>query len=227
MAPRREVAARRLLEWLVWPEGRRRAHCDGKTSWPPNGGRPGLYECAGCHRQFTVTTRTPLHATKLPIATWLEAASPVLASSKGVSSLGLARHLGITQRSARTLEHALQLMMRPGAYEPPLGGIVEVDDLPDGGNPARRNRVRYGRAMASTSTTRRGERHGRCASGDPDGLARRGGGRSGCLRSEPRRRALCCDLAGAMPTWATQDRYPHRNPSRRLGAFEEGRASTH
>jgi hypothetical protein len=36
--------------------------------------RPGLYQCSNgvCRLQFTATTRMPLHATKLPLSTWLK-----------------------------------------------------------------------------------------------------------------------------------------------------------
>jgi len=39
-------------------------------------------------------------------------------------------------------------MMRPPADEPKLDGIVEVDDMADGGSPARRHRARYGAGTA-------------------------------------------------------------------------------
>lgn len=54
---------RRLLEMMAWPaETRVAGRCTG------------LYQCSDqdCRQQFTVTTRTPLHATKLPLRTWLE-----------------------------------------------------------------------------------------------------------------------------------------------------------
>jgi hypothetical protein len=143
-----EARARRLLEWLVWPDGRFCPHCGGLRHWPLKTRRPGLYECQGCGGQFSATARTPMHGTKLPIATWLEAAFLILASSKGISSLTLARHLGISQRAAWKVGHAVRSMMRPPADEPKLDGIVEVDDMADGGSPARRHRARYGAGTA-------------------------------------------------------------------------------
>ncbi len=53
---------RRLPEWMVWPaETRVAGRCTG------------LYQCSDqdCRQQITLTTRTPLHATKLPLRTWL------------------------------------------------------------------------------------------------------------------------------------------------------------
>jgi hypothetical protein len=70
---------RRLLEAMVWPRGRLCPACGCHRSTSLAGrdtgrrARPGLYQCSDqdCRQQFTVTTRTPLHATKLPLRTWL------------------------------------------------------------------------------------------------------------------------------------------------------------
>lgn len=70
-----ESHCRRLLEAMVWPKARICPACGYRrsialTSWE-NGkrARSGLYQCSSgiCRFQFTVTTRTPLHATKLPL----------------------------------------------------------------------------------------------------------------------------------------------------------------
>lgn len=65
-----------------------------------------------------------------------------------MSSPALARHLGITQRSAWKLGHAIRLLMNPAADEAKLSGIVEADDIADGGKPARKNRAKYGEKAA-------------------------------------------------------------------------------
>src|SRR5271170_4576936 len=79
---RDEEGCRRLLEAMVWPNGRVCPACGYKRSIALAGrdmgryrARPGLYQCCNgaCRFQFTATTRTPLHATKLPLSTWLKA----------------------------------------------------------------------------------------------------------------------------------------------------------
>lgn len=141
---RTEEEAQRLFEWLRWPEGRVCPFCGSGEHWALTARRAGLHECCGCGKQFSATAGTPLHGTKLPIATWIQAAFLIVSSSKGMSSPALARHLGITQRSAWKLGHAIRLLMNPAAGEAKLSGIVEADDIADGGKPARRNRARYG-----------------------------------------------------------------------------------
>jgi len=73
-----EERRRRLVEALVWPKGRVCPTCGYKRSIALAGrdmgqyrARPGLYQCCNgdCRFQFTATTRTPLHSTKLPLST--------------------------------------------------------------------------------------------------------------------------------------------------------------
>jgi transposase-like protein len=105
--------ALRLFEWLRWPDGRVCPHCAGADHLPIRGRRAGLYECRACRRQFSATSRTPLHKTKLPIEVWMEAAFLIASSSKGVSSVVLAKQLGVSQKTAWKMGHAIRLMMRP------------------------------------------------------------------------------------------------------------------
>jgi transposase-like protein len=76
-----EQQCRRLLEAMVWQNGRICPACGYKKSIAIAGrdmgrqrGRPGLYQCSSgdCRFQFTATTHTPLHSTKLPLSTWLK-----------------------------------------------------------------------------------------------------------------------------------------------------------
>jgi len=103
-----ENACRHYLEATIWSDGRICPHCRNQKSWPLSGSsvRQGLYECAACHRKFTITTGTVLHATKLPLKTWLLAMYFMVNSSKGVSSVFLSNYLGVTQKTAwKTTSH--------------------------------------------------------------------------------------------------------------------------
>ena len=84
-----ESACRQFFESIIWQNGRVCPHCACEKSYPIRGktSRPGLYECDECKRQFTVTTRTPLHSTKLPLWKWLQMMYYMVNSSKGVSSV--------------------------------------------------------------------------------------------------------------------------------------------
>ena len=133
-----EDAARRFLEDLIWPEGRVCPHCGEKHSTELRGlsHRPGLYQCRDCRRQFSVTTRTPLHATKLDLRVWVLALYIILNSSKGVSSVVLARMVGITQKAAWRIGYAVREMMWDSFEDGVrLDGVVEVDEAYVGGAP--------------------------------------------------------------------------------------------
>lgn len=114
-----EDHCRRLLEALVWPNGRICPACGFRRSIALMGrengkcARSGLYQCSSgtCRFQFTVTTRTPLHATKLPLQVWLSGLWLMLQSDKGISSIRLAEALGVSQPTALRMGHALRLMV--------------------------------------------------------------------------------------------------------------------
>src|SRR3712207_5611059 len=137
-----EDRCRRLLEAMVWPNGRICPACGYRRSIALMGrengkcARPGLYQCSDgtCRFQFTVTTRTPLHATKLPLRVWLSGLWLMLQSDKGISSIRLAEALGISQPTAWPMGHALRLMV---GREQALDGVVEIDGLYIGGKPRR------------------------------------------------------------------------------------------
>jgi transposase-like protein len=127
-----ERHARLFLENAIWGGARFCPHCGSLHSRPLHGKsvRPGLYQCAEteCRRQFTVTTKTPLHATKLDLRVWIAAMFLVLTSSKGISSVVMSRILGVNQKTAWKLGHAIrELMDDRDLIAGNLAGVVEVD----------------------------------------------------------------------------------------------------
>jgi transposase-like protein len=130
-----EAKAREWLEARVWPKGPTCPHCgnadkakiralEGKAH------RPGLYQCAECREQFTVTVKTVFERSKIPLTKWLAALFLMTASKKGVSAHQVHRMLGISYKSTWFMMHRLREAMRLGGLEP-LGGIgkvVEADE---------------------------------------------------------------------------------------------------
>lgn len=137
-----EERCRRLLEAMVWPRGRICPACGCRESTALAGrdvgrqARPGLYQCRNgeCRFQFTVTTRTPLHSTKLPMRVWLTGLWLILQSDKGISSVRLAEAIGVSQPTAWRMGHALRLLM---SREHQLEGTVEMDEFYIGGSPRK------------------------------------------------------------------------------------------
>jgi len=137
-----EDQCRRLVEAMVWPRGRICPACGFRKSVALAGrdvgrkARPGLYQCSNgeCRFQFTVTTRTPLHSTKLPLRVWLTGLWLILQSDKGLSSVRLAEAIGVSQPTAWRMGHALRLLV---TREQPVAGTVEIDDVYVGGSPRK------------------------------------------------------------------------------------------
>lgn len=141
-----EASCRLFFESMIWSSGRACPHCDCLKSWMIKGqsARKGLYECGKCGLQFTVTTKTPMHSTKLPLWTWLLSMYLIGSSSKGISSVVLGRLIGTTQKTAWKLGHAIRAMMSSVPAELPLLlGVVELDEKYLGGRPRFQEGVKH------------------------------------------------------------------------------------
>ncbi len=128
-----DEAARKHLEAIRWPDGPECPHCGvvnhahrikGKSA------RPGLWFCADCRSQFTVTVGTVFERSKVPLHKWLLANHLLCSSKKGMSAHQLHRTLGVTYKTAWFMAHRIREAMRDH-NPPPMGGkakIVESDE---------------------------------------------------------------------------------------------------
>jgi transposase-like protein len=141
-----ETKAREWLEARVWPNGPVCPHCGNADhaklkALQGKAHRPGLYQCADCREQFTVTVKTVFERSKIPLTKWLAALFLLTASKKGVSAHQIHRLLDISYKSAWFMMHRLREALRTGGLAP-MGGsgkIVEVDETYIGkGQPVRR-----------------------------------------------------------------------------------------
>jgi transposase-like protein len=131
-----ETKAREWLEARVWPNGPVCPHCgnadqDKLTGLKGKAHRPGLYQCAECREQFTVTVKTVFERSKIPLTKWLAALFLLTASKKGVSAHQIHRSLGISYKSSWFMMHRLREALRIGGLMPPMGsngGTVEADE---------------------------------------------------------------------------------------------------
>jgi len=139
-----EKQARRYLEKVRWPNGPVCPHCgNGKKAYALKGKstRPGVYTCAACRRQFTVTIGTVMEDTHLPLRTWIMAFSLMCSAKKGISALQLQRDLDIGSyktawRMLRQVRKAMSNIKHGKTFE----AIVEVDETYIGGKPRKKNR---------------------------------------------------------------------------------------
>lgn len=137
-----DAKAREWLEARVWPEGPVCPHCGNvdQTKIKALQGkahRPGVYQCAECRQQFTVTVKTVFERSKIPLSKWLAALFLLTASKKGISAHQIHRMLGITYKSAWFMMHRLREALRQGGLAIPQmggGGVVEIDETIIGKN---------------------------------------------------------------------------------------------
>jgi len=118
------------LEAVRWPDGPVCPKC-GSVANAHLVGRVHYRRCNACQTKFKVTHGTPFEGTHLPLRTWFTALYLTAAASKGISSVKLAEHLGIGQKTAWFLGQRIRRMMedRDGL----LSGIVEADETYLGG----------------------------------------------------------------------------------------------
>lgn len=125
-----EAACREYLFGLRWPEGFVCPRCAGRAAW---GTQRGVWVCAACGYQASVTAGTIFQDTRSPLTLWFRAIWWVTIQKTGASALGLQRVLGLgSYETAWTWLHKLRrAMVRPGRDR--LAGRVEVDETYLGG----------------------------------------------------------------------------------------------
>lgn len=94
-------SARAYLELHRWPRGPRCPVCDLTERVAPRKG--GYYRCGRCKEDFTVRTGTVLERSHVPLQGWLSAVYLLVAMRGQLSSVRLAKEIGVTQKSAWSL----------------------------------------------------------------------------------------------------------------------------
>ena len=82
-----DAQCRAYLEKLRWPNGFVCPGCGEARGWPT--GREGLWECAACHRQTTVTAGTIFDGTRKPLRLWFLAMWFITSEKNGIVSVQL------------------------------------------------------------------------------------------------------------------------------------------
>ena len=146
-----------LFAWR-WPEGFSCPVCgDNKHSFITT---RKSFQCSSCRTQTSLTAGTIFHSTKLALKVWFRAIYHITQTKGGISSLELARRLGISQNTAWKISHKLMQVMLERETAKPLHGRVEMDDAYLGGKrQGRRGRGAAGKVafVAMVETTDEGK----------------------------------------------------------------------
>src|SRR5215471_3815465 len=125
-----QEAARTYLEGRLWPNGPICPACGlGERITPRKGG---YYRCNQCQEDFTVRTGTIFERSHVPLHKWIYAMYLLVTARKGISSMQLAKEIGITQKSAWFVLHRLREACG-GSNLKKLAGIIEIDETFVGG----------------------------------------------------------------------------------------------
>ena len=114
-----------------WPSGFECPEC-GSQRFHRLHCRP-LFQCADCRHQASVIAGTLFASTKLPLTVWFLAMHLLTQTKHGLSSLELARQLGVRQKTAWSMKHKLMQVMLEREQTRVLSGRVEADDAYMGG----------------------------------------------------------------------------------------------
>src|SRR5882724_2024023 len=144
-----DETARHYLEEIRWPNGVVCPHCknaDQKRMWeikenPAKKIRAGLYHCAECGKQFTVTVGTIFEDSHIPLRKWLVAWYLLCSSKKGISSLQIQRMLWGEKngkplgsyRTALFMMHRIRYALAQPVFTKQLSGVIEMDETYVGG----------------------------------------------------------------------------------------------
>lgn len=134
MFPDQETA-RVYLEGRRWPDGVRCPACGAGERIAPR--RGGFYRCNACRFDFTVRTGTIFERSHVPLHKWVYAMYLVVTARKGVSSMQLAKEIGVTQKTAWFLLGRLREACK-GKLDK-LHGLIELDETFVGGLEANKH----------------------------------------------------------------------------------------
>jgi transposase-like protein len=141
-----------------WPDGFECPACGGKAHCVL---KKAAFQCNSCRTQTTLTAGTIFADTKLPLTQWFRAMYHMTQTKQGISSMELARRLGVQQNTAWLMKQKLAQVMLEREEQKPLDGRIEMDDIYLGGerHDGKRGRGAPGKkpVIAAVETTAKGK----------------------------------------------------------------------
>lgn len=131
-----ELEAVKFMENIRWKKVIRCTECNSTKIGSRQ--KDLRFHCMKCGNTFSVTTKTRIHDTRLPVKTWIYAVAVITDAKKGMSAMQLQRNLGIHYETAWNMYHKLREMMGEDINQlDELSGIIEMDETYIGGKPRK------------------------------------------------------------------------------------------
>jgi transposase-like protein len=86
------------------------------------------HKCRDCLKKFTVRNGTIFEDSKVSLMKWFEAIFLMTSHKKGISSMQLAKDVGVTQKTAWFMLHRIRNAAMTVEFNAPLRGTVEIDE---------------------------------------------------------------------------------------------------
>jgi len=153
-----EEKARGFLEEMRWPNGVSCPRCGHEHVSRLKDYKK--FECAACEYQFSVTSGTFMHKTRVDLRKWLFVYM-ISESKKGISAKQIERTLGVSYPTAWFMMHRIREAMKPSADEVGLFGTLEMDETYVGGKERGIGPGRPGKRSKKTAVLGIIERSGR------------------------------------------------------------------
>lgn len=131
-------SARLYLESRIWQDGPVCSDCKSERV-TARSTRVGFYHCNACNFDFTVRTGTVFERSKIPLDKWVYAMYLLVTARKGISSLQLAKEIGVTQKTAWFMLGRLREACGGDDEIDKLRGEVEIDECFVGGLEANKH----------------------------------------------------------------------------------------
>lgn len=140
------------LQYLAakrWPNGVACPYCEAKEPMFLKSRRIWKCRATKCRKQFSVKVGTVLNESPIGLDKWLTAMWLVANCKNGISSLEIARDLGVTQKTAWFMLHRIRESMQDKTATK-LAGEIEVDESFIGGKARNMHRSKRERVITGT-----------------------------------------------------------------------------